>query len=59
MRKIRKAIGALLGGVTGATVTMVLSAFDVEVAPELAAALAVVLATIGTWLAPPNEAAPE
>jgi hypothetical protein len=32
----------------------VLGAVGVEVAPELAAAVALILATVGTWLAPPN-----
>ena len=55
MRKVRKASGALLGGVTGAAVAVVARAFGLELPPELAAAIALLLATAGTWLAPANQ----
>lgn len=54
MRKVRKAVGALLGGLTGATVTALLGALGISVEPEVAAAIALLLATFGAWLAPPN-----
>lgn len=55
MRRIRKAVGALLGGVTAGAVLSVAAAFGVEVSPELAGAVAVLLAALGTYLAPANE----
>lgn len=55
MKTVRKAVGALLGGVTAAVVVTALGLFGVEIAPELAGAIAVILATAGTWIAPPNE----
>jgi hypothetical protein len=51
---VKKAIGAALGGLTGAAVVAVLGLFSIEVAPELAASIALILATFGTWLAPKN-----
>lgn len=57
MKTVRKAVGALLGGVTGTAVVAVAGAFGLEVTPEVAAAVALLLATLGAWLAPPNEAA--
>ncbi|WP_026874282.1 hypothetical protein [Jiangella gansuensis] len=57
LRRTRKAVGALLGGVTGAAVIAVADAFDADVEPTLAGAIAVILAAAGTWLAPPNEPA--
>jgi uncharacterized protein (DUF697 family) len=54
MRKVAKAVGALLGGVTAAVVVGVAGAFGVDVAPEVAATVAIALATVGTWLAPKN-----
>jgi tetrahydromethanopterin S-methyltransferase subunit D len=55
---VKKAVGALLGGVTGGAVVVVLGAFGVTVAPELAASIAIGLATLGTYLAPRNVPAP-
>ena len=55
MRKIRKLIGSLLGGVTAAVVITVAGALGVTVEAELAAAIAVILAAVGTWIAPANE----
>lgn len=52
---VRKAVGAFLGGLTAAAVVTVAGFFSVEVSPELASAVAVILATLGTWLAKPNE----
>jgi hypothetical protein len=57
MKKIAKAIGALLGGITGGVLVVALGAFDVTIDPELAAAIALILATFGTYLAPKNETA--
>lgn len=57
-RRIWKAIGAALGGVTGAAVVAVAGAFGADVSPELGAAIALILATVGTAIAPRNEPAP-
>lgn len=54
MRRVRKAIGTLLGGVTAGAVMLIGSAAGLEVGAELAAAVVVVLATIGTYVAPKN-----
>lgn len=54
---VKKAVGAFLGGATGAAVVVVLGWFGVTVSEQLAAALALVLATVGTYLAPKNEPA--
>lgn len=55
MATIRKAVGALLGGVTGAGVAAVLRLFGLDVPPEVAAAIAVLASTLGAYLAPANE----
>lgn len=54
-RTIRKLVGALLGGVTGAAVVTVAGLAGWEVPPELAGAIATVLAALGAWIAPANE----
>lgn len=56
-RRIRKLVGALLGGVTGAAVVAVAGAAGAEVPPELGAAVATLAGALGAWLAPPNEPA--
>ncbi|WP_053203803.1 hypothetical protein [Jiangella muralis] len=55
LRKIRKALGALLGGATGAAVVQVAAAFEVDVDPTLAGAIAIILAAAGAYLAPAND----
>ncbi|HEX6682422.1 MAG TPA: hypothetical protein VF062_06480 [Candidatus Limnocylindrales bacterium] len=57
MKRFSKLIGSVLGGVTSAGVAAVLSAFGVEVTPAVAAAIAVLLAALGTYLAPANREA--
>lgn len=54
MSRVRKAVGSVLGGLTAGAVTAVLGTFGVDVSPELAAAMVVVLAAVGTWVAPAN-----
>lgn len=54
IKRVSKAIGGLLGGATGGAVIATADAFGVEVSTPVAAAIAVLLATFGTWLAPPN-----
>jgi hypothetical protein len=54
LRKIRKALGALLGGATGAAVVATAEAFELSVDPTLAGAIAIILAAAGAYLAPPN-----
>lgn len=58
LRQVRKAIGAALGGVTAAAVVAVAGLLGWEVSPELGAAIALILATLGAWIAPPNEPRP-
>lgn len=55
MKRVRKAVGALLGGATGAVVALLLNAVGVDVTAEFATAVAVILSTVGTWVAPKNE----
>ncbi|MEV8610309.1 hypothetical protein AB0383_20680 [Amycolatopsis sp. NPDC051373] len=52
---VRKSVGTALGGATGVGVAEVLDAVGVHVATPVAAALALVLATVGTYLAPSNK----
>jgi hypothetical protein len=53
--KVRKAVGAFLGAATAAGVVQALEFVDISVSVEVAGALAVALATVGTWLTKPNE----
>lgn len=55
LRKVRKALGALLGGATGAAVVATAEAFELSVDPTLAGAIAIILAAAGAYLAPPND----
>lgn len=55
LKRARKAVGALLGGATGAVVVSIADAIGWELTPGVAGAIAVLLATAGAWLAPPNE----
>lgn len=52
--KYRKAIASLLGGITGGVVVTVLGAFGVVLAPPVAAAVALILAAVGTAISAPN-----
>lgn len=54
-RKIKKLIGAALGAVTAGGVLAVANALGIGVGPELAAAVAGLLAAVGTYLAPKNQ----
>ena len=54
LAKVKKAVGALLGGITGVAVTEILAAVHVSVPIGVASAIAGVLALLGTYLAPPN-----
>lgn len=64
LKKVSKAIGALLGGLSAPVLVQLLGALGVqsvagvELTPEVVAGLAIVLATVGTWLAPKNTPAP-
>lgn len=54
IRKISKLIGTALGGLTGAAVAGLLALAGVEVTPAEATALAVLLSSLGAYLAPAN-----
>lgn len=54
LKNVRKAVGALLGGVTAAGVVAVAEMVGVDVSLPVAGALAVLLSTAGTWVAPRN-----
>lgn len=54
MKRIKKLLGAVLGGATGAGVAGVLALVGVDVPTVVDMALATVLAWAGTWLAPAN-----
>lgn len=60
IRRVSKAIGALLGGVSAPVLVGLFGAIGVQsiagvnLTPDVVAGLAIVLATIGTWLAPAN-----
>jgi len=54
MNKISKAIGALLGGVTGAGVIALFASADLHLDPLLASAIAALLSAVGAFLAPKN-----
>jgi hypothetical protein len=58
LARARKATGGLLGGATDVAVAAALHAVHVDLPVEVDTAIATVLATLGTWLAPPNAAAP-
>jgi hypothetical protein len=55
VRRLRKAIGAGLGAVTGALVVWGAAAAGVDIDPAAAASLAAVLAVLGTYITPANE----
>jgi len=54
MSKVAKALGALLGGITGGAVVVLAGSFGLDITPELGAAVALVLGTVGAYLAPKN-----
>lgn len=55
MKRISKALGALLGGATGVGVAAIASVvFGVELDPAVASALAVLFGAAGSFLAPKN-----
>lgn len=55
LKNVKKAIGALLGAVTPHAVSVILGFFGVTLDPALVNSLAVLLASVGAWLAPKNE----
>lgn len=55
MSRVRKAIGAFLGGVTAAGIVGLFELVGVEVPLALATPLSAILAYIGAYLAPPND----
>jgi hypothetical protein len=55
MKRFRKLVGAILGGLTAGAVIAVGGLLGWDVPPELAAAIVTLLAAFGTWVAPPNE----
>lgn len=54
VRRIRKLIGTVLGGITAGVVIGAFALFDVTIGTELAAAIVTILAAIGTYVAPKN-----
>lgn len=53
--KRKKAVGALLGGISAPGIAAALSWFGIaDLTPEQVTALAVGLSTLATWLAPKN-----
>jgi len=54
LSRIRKLIGTALGGITGVGVATVLALAGLNLPDTVDAALAVILAAIGTYIAPPN-----
>lgn len=55
MNKVKKLLGALLGAVTAGGVLLVANAFGLDVDAATATAVAGLLASLGTYLAPANE----
>jgi hypothetical protein len=55
MSRIRKLVGAVLGGITAGAVVAVGGLLGWQVEPELAAAIVVVFTAVATYLAPANE----
>jgi hypothetical protein len=56
MRRIRKLVAAILGGLTATAVVAVARMAGVELAPEVAGLIVLVAASLSTYLAPANEA---
>lgn len=52
--RFKKLTGAVLGGATGVAVSAALDGFGWHIDPSLASAIALVLAAVGTGIAPPN-----
>jgi hypothetical protein len=57
VRRIRKLLAAILGGLTGGAVVGVARLFGVELEPEVAGLVVLVAASLSTYLAPANEPA--
>lgn len=55
LASLRKLIGTALGGATGLGVASLLGGFGVHLTEAAAAAIALALGALGTYLAPPNE----
>jgi hypothetical protein len=56
MRRVRKLVAAILGGLTATAVVAVARMAGVELAPEVAGLIVLVAASTATYLAPANEA---
>jgi hypothetical protein len=56
MRRVRKLVAAILGGLTATAVVAVARMAGVELAPEVAGLIVLVAASVATYLAPANEA---
>lgn len=54
IKRVSKLLGTLLGGLTGAGVAAVLALAGLEVTPAEASALALLLSSLGAYLAPAN-----
>jgi hypothetical protein len=54
MKRFAKFCGALLGAVTGGVIIAICGAAGVDIDPGLAATIAGVCASVGTYLAPKN-----
>lgn len=55
---VRKLLGSVLGGATGVGVTAILEGFGVHLDGSVASAIALVLAAVGTYIAPQNVTEP-
>jgi energy-converting hydrogenase Eha subunit B len=55
MRRVRKLVAAILGGLTATAVVAVARMAGVEPEPELAGLMVLVAASTSTYLAPANE----
>jgi hypothetical protein len=56
MRRIRKLVAAILGGLTATAVVAVANMAGVKLPPEVAGLIVLVAASLSTYLAPANEA---
>jgi hypothetical protein len=55
MRRVRKLVAAILGGLTATAVVAVARMAGVELVPEVAGLIVLVAASLSTYLAPANE----
>jgi hypothetical protein len=57
MARVRKLVGAVLGGLTAGAIVGVGRLLGWGIEPEVAAALVTILAAVGTYVSPANEPA--